>query len=732
MQGNVFLLLVLSVAGPALAGLPALSLAATKAGQTPVNSVVTLLIELKARIAADGVMQQKSYDKYACWCEHTLDRKARAIADAKKKIEKLLDLILKLSADLGSHGAEVKQLEKDVAENVQAQKEATAAREKEYTEYEAEKFEAEQCLGALEAATNVLAGAGAGGKKGKAGFLQSQEAQIMGVAAGLRTAVQRATQVELVSVEDLEVVRDFVERPQQLLPAPRGAAAALQVGSKNPFGDYAPRSTAIQGILKSMYDAFAANLEKANGEEGDSQKAFEELMATKKQELETLKAALAQQTADEAAKTKLKADSKADLDATKKQLKADEKFFEETKLSCRQKATTWSMITRVRIEELESIAKAIEILSNPQAMKTFTGAYSDDGSEMSLLQLSSARLKYRDVFDTSDRDDAYTAVRSLASRYDSLGLAQIAAHLKAGGHFDKVIGMIDKMIALLRQEGQDDIEHRDRCESGVSKNKNDKEDLQQDIEKAKEELQVAQDRQQVTNQDLQALLSEIDATKQAMDDRLELRNGERKAFEEELRDDVNAVTLLGLAIQALVSFQSGEKLPITEESPAPVLLQLVQTPEYTIDKDKAPETTFGDEYTKKDERHSEKHGIIQMLEGLKEDFEKEVKTGREEDKEAQKKYLEDRAALKDTLGAQEASKLQLEKEMSERDAKMADLTTLLDLKDADLGKAKKMSDALAQDCAWVKTHFKSRRQKRQKEIEGLGEARDLLAGAEAA
>merc|ERR1719313_2470536 len=153
------------------------------------------------------------------------------------------------------------------------------------------------------------------------------------------------------------------------------------------------------------------------------------------------------------------------------------------------------MITRVRIEELESIAKAIEILSNPQAMKTFTGAYSDDGSEMSLLQLSSARLKYRDVFDTSDRDDAYTAVRSLASRYDSLGLAQIAAHLKAGGHFDK----------------------------------------------AKEELQVAQDRQQVTNQDLQALLSEIDATKQAMDDRLELRNGERKAFEEELRDDVNAV-----------------------------------------------------------------------------------------------------------------------------------------------------------------------------------------------
>jgi C-terminal processing protease CtpA/Prc len=59
--------------------------------------------------------------------------------------------------------------------------------------------------------------------------------------------------------------------------------SAAQVG-QNPFGDYAPQSTQIQGILKGMYDAFTADLEKDNAEEAEAQKSFEELMGTKMQE----------------------------------------------------------------------------------------------------------------------------------------------------------------------------------------------------------------------------------------------------------------------------------------------------------------------------------------------------------------------------------------------------------------------------------------------------------------
>merc|ERR1719353_1579509 len=279
--------------------------------------------------------------------------------------------------------------------------------------------------------------------------------------------------------------------------------------------------------------------------------------------------------------------------------------------------------------------------------------------------------------------------------------------------------MIDDMIALLRKEEQDDIEHRDRCQAGTNKNNNDLEDLSHDIEKADETLGILKNKQKETEKELKAIMSEIEVTKKAMEDRLEMRNEERKAFEQALLDDTKAVEAIGLAIQSLESFYKNNKMPLPE------LLQKREH-EYTIDDDKAPETTFSDKYTS---RKSESGGIIAILAMLSEDFEKEIKTGREEDAEAQKKYEEDLAALKDTLKAQEASKLATEKALVEIESKITDLETLLDMKDSEKGEAEKMGSALKNDCAWVETHFDSRREKRQKEIDGLMEAKNILAQA---
>merc|ERR1712203_988751 len=116
------------------------------------------------------------------------------------------------------------------------------------------------------------------------------------------------------------------------------------------------------------------DLEKDNAEEADQQKAFEELMATKKQELETLQKTLAKQEHDEAHKQKDLSDSKTTRDETKAQLKADEIFFEDTKNGCKLKATEWAERSRLRTEELTGIEKAIQILSSPEARATFTSS----------------------------------------------------------------------------------------------------------------------------------------------------------------------------------------------------------------------------------------------------------------------------------------------------------------------------------------------------------------------
>merc|ERR1719313_1891105 len=131
----------------------------------------------------------------------------------------------------------------------------------------------------------------------------------MSVVAGVKSVLRRVPEENALKESDLNVVKDFVADPTKFVSS---GFIGAQTGaeSMNPHGDYAPASTQIQGILKGMYDSFSADLEKANAEEGDKQKAFEELMATKMKELETLQAPLETATGSHADAEKMLADDK--------------------------------------------------------------------------------------------------------------------------------------------------------------------------------------------------------------------------------------------------------------------------------------------------------------------------------------------------------------------------------------------------------------------------------------
>merc|ERR1712125_256871 len=148
----------------------------------------------------------------------------------------------------------------DIGKAKESIKEATAVREKEEDEYQAEKGESEQCIGALEAAINVLSGAGTG----KKGFLETfQEAQLLSVVAGVKHVLTMPRAIHDMSDADLAEMKRFVQRPDDFVGKGK-SLSALQLDGRSPFGDYAPQSSQIQGILKGMYDAFTQDLEKAN------------------------------------------------------------------------------------------------------------------------------------------------------------------------------------------------------------------------------------------------------------------------------------------------------------------------------------------------------------------------------------------------------------------------------------------------------------------------------------
>merc|ERR1719375_1797410 len=128
-----------------------------------------------------------------------------------------------------------------------------------------------------------------------------------------------------------------------------------------------------------------------------------------------------------------------------------------------------------------------------------------------------------------------------------------------------------------------------------------------------------------------------------MKEMLDERNSENKAFVKALDEDLKAKALLEKALEALSAFYTQNKIPLE------LVQKKAKQPEYSVDSDKAPETSFGSSYGG---RKSEGGGIVTILSMLVEDTEKEIAQGRAEEAEAQKEYEEERdsaQAMKDSI-----------------------------------------------------------------------------------
>merc|ERR1719353_2340452 len=167
----------------------------------PVERVVGLVSALKAKIQSDGKAEQAVYDKYACWCEKTTGRKSAAIEDAKTLISELSSSIVNLKGRLGSSGAEIQNLNQQIAENNEAQKSAESLRKKENTDY-------------LKTTADENAA--------------MVETRMLTVAAGVRSALALYAKH---NTEDMDLRKDDFANVKTFLSSP---AAWVQTGASSP------------------------------------------------------------------------------------------------------------------------------------------------------------------------------------------------------------------------------------------------------------------------------------------------------------------------------------------------------------------------------------------------------------------------------------------------------------------------------------------------------------------
>merc|ERR1719389_936349 len=279
-------------------------------------------------------------------------------------------------------------LNKQIQENLDAQRQATIIRQKENTEFQAKKQEMENTIGSLEKGIMVLSGAGT-----HTASLLEQKATLGAMGQNIKKAINQLPSDAVVTPRRMRMIQEFLQDPGEFYDQ---KAAAKE--------SYSPASTTIMGVLKDMYDTFVANLEKETATESDAQMHYEDLMSTKEKELASLTAELKVRTAEHAEALVQVADASQELDDTTQTMKADTDFFEDTKAACTAKADEWAERVRARTEELAGIDKAIEILTSDDAKALF-GKAIKPGMEKTFLQLSDA-----------DQQKAYRALKLIVER----------------------------------------------------------------------------------------------------------------------------------------------------------------------------------------------------------------------------------------------------------------------------------------------------------------------------
>merc|ERR1719197_132449 len=302
---------------------------------------------------------------------------------------------------------------------------------------------------------------------------------------------------------------------------------------------YAPQSGEIFGILKQMKETFETNLGDSQKDEMAAQKAYEDLKATKEEQIKAANDAIDKKT-QELADTDLKlAQAKEDIEDTRASLAADEEFLRMLKEKCQMTDQEWEERQKTRMLEIEAVSKALAILSSDDAHDTFTRTFNP-----ALLQTASHSLQ---------QEQASKFLRMAAAKLQSPRLATFAMRVRLDA-FTKVKAAIDKMIAQLLKEKEDEIKHKDFCVDEFNKNLLETE--QKDREKADLEAKIED-----LNLTIKTLTEEIEQLKaeiQEMQVQLkragEDREKENKEFQLTVADQRATQKLLQAALEVLQGF----------------------------------------------------------------------------------------------------------------------------------------------------------------------------------
>merc|ERR1711920_154500 len=572
-------------------------------------------------------------------------------------------------------------LEKEVAANQEALDQATAIREKQLAEFNAEEKDLLESISALKAAITVLA------KHHGGALLQLPRSHILGVAATLQHEMQNhATILQgVLTHSERKAVNAFIQAPEDYFDA-----------SPTFKQSYAPQSGEIFGILRQMKETFEANLSDAQKEEMANQKAYEDLKAAKEAEIAAGQAQIDTKTQELADTDEKLAQAKEDIEDTRNSLAADEKFLMMLKEKCQMTDKEWEERQKTRQLEMEAVSKALAILSGDDAHDLFTKTFNP-----ALLQEESRVQSAR-------RTQAATLLKAVADKHHNPRLATLAYKVRLDA-FTRVKKAIDDMIAQLLKEKEDEIKHKDFCVDEFNTNQlqtEKKEREKQDLIAKIEDLELTI---KTLTEEIETLKAEIAEMQVQLKRAGENREKENKEFQMTVADQRETQKLLQAALNVLAEFY-GKKEAALLQKQEPV----------------GPPPPPGFEAYKK---NAASGGVMSMIQQIISDAKAmEAETIRSEE-DAQKAYED---FVKETNASIETKSKEIVNKSEQKAKAEMELVETKESKEAVMLELEQLSNynaQLHQSCDFVLKNFDLRQTARDEEVEALKQAKAILSGA---
>jgi len=669
----------------------------------PIRRVVTLLQDMQAKVTAQGAAEKELYEKFVCYCRTGTGDLEGSIDAANTKIPQVESALAQAEAQLKQLEGDLAKHKADRADAKAAMASATALREKEAAAYAKESGDLTTNIAALEKAIKVLSDGMAGGS-----FLQSATASV---------------------IRRLAVDADMSSADRDML------SAFLSQGQGE---GYVPQSGQIVGILKQLQDTMKASLAEVQAAEEAAIKTFQGLAAAKTKEIQANTDAIESKTVRHGETGVAIVNMKEDIDDTQKNLAADQGFLADLDKNCDSKKKEWEERSATRAQELVALADTIKILNDDDALELFKKTLPTP----SLLQQTSTSkdMKLR----------ALSALKAKGSPDSRLNLIALALRGQSMG-FEKVIKMIDDMVALLGKEQVADDEKKAWCESELDKAEDKLKGL--DIKNADLETAIDNANGQVATltDEIAKLTDDIKQLDKDVAEATELRKQEHTDNTETVANDSAAKQLLEIAKNRLAKFytpklyKAAPKTELSAENrvvvgmggtvaptPAPggiagtgvVAFVDVHAHDSRVAPQPPPETW--DAYTKKGEEHT---GVVEMLNMLKADLDKEIAETQVNEKEAQSEY---ETFMADSAAKRAADSKSIELKESTKADLGADIQKMTEEKGTTMKEAMATAEYIKDlhlDCDWLITNFQARKDARVGEVESLKNAKAVLSGA---